>query len=296
MYTKEMKILQKNILEREQIKLNSARNIVLGLCTNKSILDNMYKEEREPLFEQLSLFQSTLKKNTDLKSTLLQLVDSTGLSYVKSWNFKSYGANLKVRSSVLKMLEDKSLIIGSEMTRGGLMMVATCPLVGEMEKDETIDDAYLGSVDFILKYNSLVYKLDNPKDNRDVLVLVKKNLLPKTSIIKQPELISDYYVDLEWENIDKKFLDAAQNIDIKELLKKGYLTDEHYFFTYTYINDINKKQVGMYLIGKDINAVNFTIDTIADMLKSQIYIIAIILSIIVFLFGFLFRVLIVFFR
>ena len=89
-YINEMKTLQTNILEKEHIKMNSARNIVLSMCANKTILDNMYNEKREPLFEQLSLFQSILKKNTAYKNTLLQLVDSGGLSYVKSWDFKSY--------------------------------------------------------------------------------------------------------------------------------------------------------------------------------------------------------------
>jgi len=289
-YTQEMKILQKNILEKEHIKLNSARDIVLSMCANMTILDNMYNEKREPLFEQLSLFKSVLKKNTAYKNPLLQLVDSTGLSYIKSWNFKSYGANLLVRSSVQKVIEEKKLIYGSEMTRGGLMLVATCPLIGEKEEDETIDDAYLGSVDFILKYDSLVYKRENPEDNRDLLVLVKKNLLPQTSIVKNPEFIGDYYIDLKKKNINTQFLKAVQKINVEELIRRGYITDKNYFYTYAYINDINEKQVGMYLIGKDINAVNFTIDKTADIVKSQIYIIAIILIIMIFISGILFRI------
>ena len=291
-YINEMKTLQTNILEKEHIKMNSARNIVLSMCANKTILDNMYNEKREPLFEQLSLFQSILKKNTAYKNTLLQLVDSGGLSYVKSWDFKSYGANLQVRSSVKNMIQNKKLIIGSEITRGGLMVVATCPLIGEIDEDETIADAYLGSVDFILKYNSLVYKRDNPQEKRDVLVLVKKDLLPKTSIVKDPEIIADYYVDLKKKNIDQKFLKAAQKLDIENLLKQGYLYDENYFYTYTYIYDINKKQVGMYLLGNDIDVVNFTVNTTANIIKSQIYIITTILIIMILIFAVLFRILI----
>ena len=291
-YTKEMKTLQSDILEKERVKLNSARIVVLSMCANETILDKMYNEEREPLFHQLSLFQKTLKKNSSYKNTLLQLVDSTGLSYVKSWNFKSYGANLLVRNSVQKMLKEKKIISGSEITRGGLMMVSTCPLIGEIDEDETIDDAYLGSVDFILKYNSFVYKRDNPKDNRDVLVLVKKNFITKTLINKDPPLVGDYYVDLKKKNINQKFLKSTQKIDTNNLLKQGYLLDENYFYTYAKIFDINKKYVGMYLVGKDIKAVNFAVNATADIIKSQIYIVVAMLSIMIIVFGVLFRMLI----
>ena len=249
--------LQENVSKALEFKLEAIKNVVLGISNNGEIISKMYDEDREGIFSEISHLRSALNADSSFKNPLIQVVDSMSASYVKSWDSKSYGADVSSRNSISLVQEKQKVFVGNEVTRGGLMIVSTAPL---LLKDEDEETEYLGSVDFILRYNSLVYKHLNPSDTRELLVLVDKKHLEKAPFLKDAPTVDNYFVDLGKDYIDQDFFQAVQNIDFAALREEGYLTDDKYFFTFESIYDNDKNEIGFFLLGDSLDVVELAVN------------------------------------
>ncbi len=254
-YKQQSAQLQENITKNLEFKLEAIKNIVLGISKNSTILSAMYDEDRDVIYDEINHFRTALNNESSFKNPLIQVVDLWSASYVKSWNKQAYGADVSSRESISIVKKTKKAFAGNELTRGGLMIVSTAPLL----LTEDGQSEYIGSVDFILRYNSLVYKSTNPQDSRELLVLVEKKHLEQIKLIDSPTLVNDYFVDLDKEFIDKPFLEAAKNIDLELLKKQGYITDDKYFYTYKTIYNANNKELGMFLLGDSLDVVELAV-------------------------------------
>ncbi len=267
-YTKEKASLKNNITKDLNNKLESLKNIVISIANNGVVIENMYNEEREPIFNEILKFREALVKNHSFKNPLIQIVDLMSTSYVKSWDKKAYGADVGMRNSIQIVQKKMEPFVGAEVTRGGIMMVSTAPLI--YTEDE--ESEYIGSVDFILRFNTLIYKEQNPKDTREMLILVNKEKLETAKYIKDPLFIGSYYVDHGNKKPDKAFLQKASLINIGELKKVGHVVDEEYFYTYENIKNSNGKSIGMFLLAKPIDEVKATANEASSALVSLIII------------------------
>ncbi|PHR53914.1 MAG: chemotaxis protein [Arcobacter sp.] len=256
-YNQHKSQLKENISKALEFKLEAIKNIVLGISNNGEIISKMYDEDREGIFNEISHLRSALNSESTFKNPLIQVVDAMSASYVKSWDVKSYGADVSARKSISLVQEQQKVFVGNEVTRGGLMIVSTAPLLLK-EEDEEVE--YLGSVDFILRYNSLVYKHLNPSDTRELLVLVDKKYLEKAPLLKDAPVINDYFVDLDKDYIDQDFFQAVNNIDFTALREQGYLTDDKYFFTFQSIYDNDNNEIGIFLLGDLLDVVELAVN------------------------------------
>jgi len=267
-YTKEEQSLKSNITKDLNNKLEALKNIVISISNNGVVVNSMYDEDREAIFNEIFKLREVLVKNHSFENPLIQIVDLMSTSYVKSWNKKAYGADVGMRNSIKIVQETMEPFVGAEVTRGGIMMVSTAPLI--YTEDE--ESEYIGSVDFILRFNTLIYKKHNPKDTREMLILVNKKELETAQYIKNPPLIGSYYVDHGNEKPNKIFLQKASSINIDELKKVGYLVDDEYFYTYANIKDHEGENIGIFLLAKPINEVKATADEASSALISLIII------------------------
>ena len=266
-YKKEELLLKSSIQKDLKTKLESLKNIVISIANNSVVVNSMYDEDRESIFNEIFRLREVLNINNSFQNPLIQVVDLMSTSYVKSWDKNAYGADVGMRNSIKEVQKNMKTFIGSEVTRGGLMMVATAPLMYVVEDEE---DEYIGSVDFILRFNTLVYKKNDPEDTRDLLILVDKKYLEMAKYVKDPTTIGSYYVDHGNEKPNKGFLDAASKIDLDKLKEKGYLIDENYFYTYENIKNNHNNNIGIFLLAKPINEVKETANEASEALISLI--------------------------
>jgi len=254
-YNKEELSLKSGIQKDLNTKLEALKNIVISISNNSLVVNSMYDEDRELIFSEIFKLREAITKGNSFKNPLIQVVDLMSTSYVKSWDKKAYGADVGMRNSIKEVQENMRTFVGSEVTRGGLMMVATAPLMYVVEDEE---DEYTGSVDFILRFNTLIYKKNNPQDTRDLLILVDKKHLETAQYVKDPLTIGSYYVDHGGEKPNQAFFDAASAIDLETLKANGHLTDEKYFYTYENIKNNNNETVGIFLVAKPLDEVKAT--------------------------------------
>ncbi len=275
-YLQEELSMRNSIKKDLKTKLESLNIIVTSLASNGTVIENMYNEDRDVLFEEISRLRKSFSKDSSFKNPLIQLVDAMNTSYVKSWNKKAYGANVGMRNSIKTVEKTMKPFVGAEITRGGIMMVATAPLIYVEEGEKE----YLGSVDFILRFSSLLYKKKNPEDTREMLVLVSTKKLETATLVKKPYIIGSYYIDQGKEIPNKEFVKDVSSINLKLLKQRGHLTDDKYFYTYANIHNHEGENIGMFLLAKPLEEVKAVANKATEALMA-IMIIFLIASLIV---------------
>jgi len=262
-YQKEKNSLQTSIQKQLDTKLESLKNIVISVSNNSAVINGMYDENRDVIFHEISTIRNALTKNKSFINPLIQVVDPMATSYVKSWDKQAYGADVSMRHSIKLIEKTMKPFVGAEITRGGIMMVATAPLI-HTEDDES---EYIGSIDFILRFNTLVYNKINVKDTKKLLILVNKSELKKAKYIKNPFIIDKYFVDNGNDPIDKSFAKEVSFLNFQELKQNGYVIDETYFYTFQTIKNYKGDEIGEFLIAKPIKEVLSTVDKASSALE-----------------------------
>nr|WP_275715412.1 HAMP domain-containing methyl-accepting chemotaxis protein [Sulfurimonas sp. SAG-AH-194-L11] len=251
-YEQEKEFLQKEARNNLNVKLESLKNIVISIANNSVVINNMYDEERDAIYDEIFRLRKALNLNKSFKNPLIQVVDLQSASYVKSWDKNAYGADVSMRKSIQTVQETLAPFVGAEVTRGGIMMVAAAPLIYTEEDEEP---EYLGNIDFILRFSTLLYSKD---DTKKMLILVKQSKLKIAKYIKEPILIDKYYIDQGKENIDQSLVQNVRNINFKELESYGFATDKIYFYTTVAILNNQNEKIGIMLIVKPIGEVKKT--------------------------------------
>ncbi|MDQ7068797.1 MAG: methyl-accepting chemotaxis protein [Sulfurimonas sp.] len=254
-YIQEKELLQKQIASNLNVKLESLKNIVISIANNSRVINSMYDEERDIIYQEIFRLREALNLNKSFHEPLIQVVDLQSASYVKSWDKNAYGADVSMRQSIQTVQETLKPFIGSEVTRGGIMMVAAAPLI-YIEEDE--EPEYLGNIDFILRFNTLLYSKKDVTDTKKMLILVNQSKLEIAKYVTKPILVDDYYVDHGNEDIDEEFVKEVRNINFTELNTNGFTTDINYFYTKVDIFNNQKKKIGMMLVAKPIDEVKKT--------------------------------------
>ena len=287
-YKQEKNILSEDIQKDLSTKLEAIKNIVVSISQNSRVINGMYNENRGDIFDEIFKLRESLNKNNSFKNPLIQVVDLMSTSYVKSWDKKAYGANVGMRPSIQSVQKSMNTFVGSEVTRGGLMMVATSPLMYA----EDGESEYIGSIDFILRLNALVYKKNNPKDKRELLILSKKSNLEIAKYTKEPIMIDEYYVDHGNDVTDEAFVESVSGVDFETLKSDGYVTDSNYFYTYHAINNKEGDEIGIFIVAKPIEEVKATANEASSALIFSIIIFFIVSAAILSILVFIIRVLV----
>ncbi|MBL1243915.1 MAG: methyl-accepting chemotaxis protein [Sulfurimonas sp.] len=254
-YIQEKEFLQKETANNLSVKLESLKNIVIAIANNNVVINNMYDEEREIIYEEIFRLREALNINKSFDDPLIQIVDLQSASYVKSWDKNAYGADVSMRQSIQTVQNTLKPFVGSEVTRGGIMMVAAAPLI-YVEEDE--EPEYLGNVDFILRFNTLLYSKKDSTDTRKMLILVNQSKLEISKYITKPILVDKYYVDHGKESIDELLVKNVKTISFEELQSNGFTTDTNYFYTKVDIFNNQNEKIGMILVAKPIDEVKKT--------------------------------------
>ncbi len=99
-YNKEKLFMKKDIEDKVKSKLELLKNIVAVVSSDSIITQAMDEDDREKLFNEIAKIRKNIIKIKSFKDPKIQIVDSMGFSYVKSWDKNSYGADTNNRDSV----------------------------------------------------------------------------------------------------------------------------------------------------------------------------------------------------
>ncbi len=220
----------------------------VSISQNTAIKEALLTNNREIAIDSLKDISNAMKEGTPFKNIKVHLHDKNVHSFVRNWKLDKFGDDLSsFRATILEVKKTKKPLSAIEVGRAGLVMRGLSPIIKDGE--------YIGSLEFIMGFNSIVK--DFKKDKRELLVLMDGKYKRGDALTSELQ-VQNYFISQK--TIDKKFKEDAATIDFNNLKSTGMYMNEKYFYTYVPIKDISGNEIGMYLIGESIHAIDDLVD------------------------------------
>ncbi len=276
-YASEKENIQHLVREKVTAKQTAGITNAVSISQNSSIIKALQLNDRELAIKALEHISSAMKKGTPFKNIKVHVHDKDVHSFVRSWKLSKFGDDLtSFRATINKVKETKQTLSAVEVGRAGLVLRGLSPIISNGE--------YLGSLEFIMGYNSIVKSF--AKRGKPLLVLMDEKFKRGNALTNEKK-VQNYLISQKV--IDKKFKKAVENLDFKKLKSEGTYLDEQYFYSYVPIKDLNGKEIGIYLIGEDIEVINEIINHSSNIVKLFITVIIIMIIALVIVTNFVVR-------
>ncbi len=232
--------------DRIDAKLNVGISNAVSISQNADIVNALKTNNRQLAIDFLKHLLTAMKNGTPFKNTKVHIHDKNVHSFLRSWKPNKFGDDLSsFRATINKVKQTKQALSAIEIGRAGLVIRGLSPVTDPMTKE------YLGSVEFIQGYNSVVKQF---KKNDEYLLILMDGQFKRGNSLTNESKVQNYYISQKI--VDSSFKDAASNIDFAKLQSNGFYVDSKYFYTFVPIKDLNGKKIGIYLVGDKISHVN----------------------------------------
>jgi len=247
-YKKSEQHLQSKINERVKSKLSIAKTNALSIASNTSLKESLKKGDRTIAINTLNEIVKSFATETNIKKLKLHVHTKDVKSFVRIWNTNKYGDDLKsFRHTINAVKETKKTISAVEVGRAGMVLRGVAPILD--------GDEYLGSVEFMQKFDSISEKFI--ADDEYLLALTDKKFMRNDSIAENKNL-GDYVITQKI--IDKDFLENAKKLDLETLIEDSVAVDDKYFYTIVEATDFRGKLVGYYMIGTKLSNIQTAVN------------------------------------
>jgi len=258
--------MNQGLREKSQIGLTN----VIGIANNNFIIEALTRNNRAIASSSLDKITNSFKKNSDYKNIKIHIHDANTNSFLRHWNKTKYGDDLSsFRYSLLDIKKNKKPFVTIESGRAGMLLRGIAPIIQ--------NGAYIGSVEFIQDFDSLVINAKKEK-NFDMVFLA----------CNTEENINRF--NKNTPKVNKLFLSQSKSITNQELLyelkdfepKKLFTADNNsiirgkFFITSVPLLNHKNEKVGCGIIATDLKKVTNFINDAKSSLLEQIYIITII--------------------
>ena len=227
-------------------KKESVLIVALTLSQNNGIKEALLSKSTDDI--KLSNFSSTLHRYSPLKNLWFQIVDIDGKSLYRIWTDKKGDNVLKSRKDIRKILKEPKVISLISTGKYNMTFKSIVPIYS--------NEKFIGIVETIAHFNSIYKKMS--QNGYNMLTLIDKSYKKQLTMAKTKLFVDDYY--LATKLYDKKLLTIFQKTDKEKLLSiPSYTIDKinNILITTYHLKDINNKEMGYFIISKNIKDINF---------------------------------------
>jgi methyl-accepting chemotaxis protein len=240
--------LQENAKEKLKSKKDIGITNAISIANDARIKKSLKTNNRNLAITSLSNVSTNFKQNTNFKNIKVHIHTKENYSFLRNWKPKKFGDDLSgFRASVVQVNLLKKPIVTFEVGKIGLSLRAVTPVIGD-------DGIHLGSLEFMQGLNSVAKAF---KKNKSVFLLLMDESLKKAPIPLDKKF-KNFAISQKF--IDKDFLKDIQKINIQKIYSNNYILSDNYFITYIKIKDFKNKELGIALLGKPLNIVDFALD------------------------------------
>jgi len=237
------------IKERIKSKMDVGISNAVTISKNTDIITALELFDRDLAKLALSGISDAMRENTSLSNIKIHIHDKDVKSYLRGWKVDKYGDDLSsFRKTILEVKKTEKALAAVEVGRAGLVLRGLAPIFN-------IDKEYIGSIEFIQGYNSVVKDFENDKE---FLLVLMDEKYKRGDALSAENKIGKYY--LSQKIVNKDFKNSVSSINLDTLVKNGYLTDSKYYYASFPIKDLEGNTVGMYVLGTDIGKIQKLID------------------------------------
>lgn len=220
--------------------------VSISLSYNKTIQDSLLNDDITDL--NLSKFSAKLAHNTSLKNAWFQLLTPDGKSFYRSWTELRGDDLTKVRLDIAQMIKNPKIISSISTGKFDLTFKSMVPIYR--------DDKFLGAIETISTFNSIINKMNS--SSYETMILVDKSYKEQLTDLSAKTFIFDYYVANK--NINKQYLEIIKTKTVEYFIDKTkfYIDTEHDKLISTYhLLDIYGKKMAYFIIFQDLSSINF---------------------------------------
>ncbi|NOQ31577.1 MAG: hypothetical protein GQ570_10695 [Helicobacteraceae bacterium] len=269
-YLKTKKELQSITTQYVEEKFTIAKTNAIAIANSSDVKIALLENNRSIAISALNSLRKLYNKNSSFKNVKIHIHTADVKSFVRIWKLKKHGDDLKsFRHTINSVKKSKKALSAIEVGKAGLT-IRGLAAVNYKKK-------YIGSVEFMQGFNSIVKELSNK--NISLLVLMDEKYSKIT--FKKSQQLQNYIISQKETLIDKNFETAMKSINFFKLKKDGFLLHNGYFVTTIPIYDFQKNCVGVYLISKKITTINSVIDQAQSIIDISIVILILVMLIII---------------
>lgn len=237
--------------EQLRTKLNDAlsakRDVwltnALQIANNPLILDAVAQGDRIRAADILSRQSELFAENTNFNNVQVHLIDSSLRSFVKSWNFDSFGEALQYTEAYAEVRRTGEPVVSMEPSPRGLRLMGLFPMRAGGE--------FLGIANFEGGLNSI--KRDLEADGIDFLYLVDNDYLSVATSLRDSPEVGGYTASQR--DINEEFLAYLQSAFAEDAALESYAFDEEYLTVAAAATNYAGDTVGVYILGEPTSSV-----------------------------------------
>ncbi|WP_320036198.1 methyl-accepting chemotaxis protein [Halarcobacter sp.] len=266
------------INERIKSKMNIGLTNAITLSKNTDIMAALEYKDRDTAKLSLEGISKAMKSGTSLKNVKIHIHDKDVKSFFRAWKPDKYGDDLSsFRETILEVKKTQKPLNAIEVGRAGLVLRGLAPIFD-------IEDKYLGSIEYIQGFNSIVN--DFKKDGEYLLVLMDEKYKRGNALSDQSK-VGKYYISQK--DVDKNFVNSFSKIDMNSLKQNGILKGSNYFYTAFPIKDLKGEQIGIYVLGEDIKKLETVISNSSQIVFVMLALMVVLILVFVFITMYLFK-------
>jgi methyl-accepting chemotaxis protein len=257
--------IQDEIEEKVAAKQIAGLTNAVSIAQNADIINALKDNNRDLAINALKGISSAMKTGTPFKNIKVHVHDKNVRSFLRNWKEEKFGDDLSsFRATINKVKDTKQTLSAVEVGRAGLVLRGLSPIISNGE--------YLGSLEFIMGYNSIVKGF--AKRDYHLLVLMDEKF-KRGDALSSEQKVQNYYISQK--TVDANVKAAASSIDFAKLKSDGMLIADEYFYSYTPIKDISGQEIGIYLVGTSIHNIDEVVDQSTNIVNTFIVMIIVLI-------------------
>lgn len=263
-YKKEQESLYIYIKNQFISKLDVGLTNAINIASNFDVIEALSYDNRVFAVDGLKKLADVYKESTDYKNIKIHIHTKDVKSYLRHWNPEKYGDDLtSFRHTINKVKETKKPLAAIEVGVAGMVIRGLSPVIKQ--------DEYLGSVEFIQGFNSIIKSAASDLGAKTLVITYNE-------FIKNPAKDSiktlDGIVTQNKDTIDEKFFNEVKNLSFKA--DQDIFMSDNYFIVKYKIDDFSGKQVGYIITAQPMQEVQKAINEAKSGMITQIGIMAVV--------------------
>jgi len=254
--------LKNQLISKFDVSLTNAINI----SANFDVFEALEYDNIEFAVDGLGKLIESYKENTNYPDVKIHIHTADVRSYLRQWNPEKHGDDLsKFRHTINKVKATKKPLSAIEIGRAGMVIRGIAPIIK--------DDTYLGSVEFIQGFNSIVKSAKKDLDANILVLMDKKHLNIAKSLQNAPQAKNTALSQAK-KITNMELFNEIKNLDLKS--QATSFKTENFFVIKQELKDFQGKRVGDILIADNISHVEHSIDEAKSGMVQQIIIMGLI--------------------
>jgi hypothetical protein len=214
------------------------------------------KERANTILEKL---KKDIEKSYGDQSYAIALYDKNGKLFAQTDRKNRLEIDSELDDSIQNTISSGGSTYGIDVEQHGVKLRKSSPVI--------IDNDIMGTI--ILTQEAMLLKKRIEVGGNKFAFLLHKDYLNRLSRGQSKnykELIDDYYINPA--NYNSDFMFNLSTIDQNDLFENGYVIDDHFFITYTTIQNFKAKDIGIAIIGQSNKQAMSVISTIDSAVKN----------------------------